>query len=57
MRGDADKAAQTKARLLKAQPAFTIGRYEAKRVASAPAAVAKDRAPLVAGLRKAGVPE
>ena len=57
MRGDADKATQAKARLLKVQPSFTIGRYEAKRFSSDPSAVILDREHLLAGLRKAGVPE
>jgi class 3 adenylate cyclase/tetratricopeptide (TPR) repeat protein len=57
MRGNTEKAAQAKARLLKVQPAFTIGRYEAKSFSSIPAALALDKAHLIAGLRKAGVPE
>jgi adenylate cyclase len=58
MRGDVPKAAQAKDRLLKAVPSFTIARYEARFHPSlGPEAKALDKAHLLAGLRKAGVPE
>ncbi len=57
MRGNAEKAAQAKARLIAIVPAFTISRYEGKRFFITPEAVARDREHMVAGLRKAGVPE
>jgi adenylate cyclase len=55
--GDADKAAQAKARLLKTEPMFTIARYEAKRLSTAPEKLEQDKKYFLAGLRKAGVPE
>jgi class 3 adenylate cyclase/tetratricopeptide (TPR) repeat protein len=50
------EAGRFKSRLLAAYPDFTIGRYEAK-FAGSPAMLARDRLHLLAGLRKAGVPE
>jgi len=55
--GDAAKAARAKEKLLQAVPSFTIGRYEARGFNPTAAGIAMDRAHLVAGLRKAGVPE
>jgi tetratricopeptide (TPR) repeat protein len=57
MGGDAEKAAQAKAKLLASTPAFTISRYETKRAFFSPEAIARDRDHMIAGLRKAGVPE
>ncbi len=57
MRGDGARAERAKSRLLRLRPDFTIARYEAKRFNSAPAAVEQDKAHLIAGLRRAGVPE
>jgi tetratricopeptide (TPR) repeat protein len=58
MSGQLEKAAQTKARLLKVMPGFTIARYEQRfHPPLPPAAVALDKTHFVAGLRKAGVPE
>ena len=57
MRGDAAKAAQAKDKLLKVVPGFTLARYDARHLLVVPEALAMDRAHLVAGLRKAGVPE
>jgi len=57
MRGDAVKAAQAKDKLLTVVPSFTISKYEAKRSFRDPDAIARDRQHMVAGLRKAGVPE
>jgi tetratricopeptide (TPR) repeat protein len=57
MRGDTDKATQAKVKLLAIAPAFTISRYEAKRYYITPEAVARDREHMIAGLRKAGLPE
>jgi Flp pilus assembly protein TadD len=55
--GDAAKAAQMKERLLQAEPTFTIAKWESMRTERSAKAVERDRAHLVAGLRKAGVPE
>jgi tetratricopeptide (TPR) repeat protein len=55
--GDMARAAQAKAELLKNEPKFTIGNYEAHRYHPTPKGIAMDRAHLIAGLRKAGVPE
>jgi class 3 adenylate cyclase/TolB-like protein/tetratricopeptide (TPR) repeat protein len=58
MRGDAEKAARAKARLLKSVPGFTIARYQARFYPTvSPEGAALDKTHLVAGLRKAGVPE
>ena len=57
MRGDASKAAQAKTKLLAIAPAFTISRYQAKGYFTDVDAVARDRDHMIAGLRKAGVPE
>jgi hypothetical protein len=55
--GDTAKAALAKAELLKNEPKFTISNYEAHRYHPTPKGIAMDRAHLIAGLRKAGVPE
>lgn len=55
--GDMANAAAAKEQLLKGEPKFTIGAYEARRFNNTPKGVAMDRAHLIAGLRKAGVPE
>jgi adenylate cyclase len=55
--GNVAKAAQAKAELLKNEPKFTIGGYEAHRYHPTPKGIAMDRAHLIAGMRKAGVPE
>jgi tetratricopeptide (TPR) repeat protein len=55
--GDMARAAQAKAELLKNEPKFTISNYEAHRYHPTPKGIAMDRAHLIAGLRKAGVPE
>jgi DNA-binding winged helix-turn-helix (wHTH) protein/TolB-like protein len=57
MRGEDAKATQAKARLLADAPSFTISGYEGHRSFRDPAAIARDRETMVAGLRKAGVPE
>jgi adenylate cyclase len=57
MRGDRARAEEAKSRMLRLRPEFTIARYEAKRFTAAPAAVEQERIHLIAGLRKAGVPE
>lgn len=58
MRGDLQKATRAKERLLTVAPLFTIGRYESRfHPWIAPEAVAMDKRQIVAGLRKAGVPE
>jgi tetratricopeptide (TPR) repeat protein len=57
LRGDATKASQTKAKLLQVRPDFTIARFEAKRFSASPEMTERDRTHLIAGLRKAGVPE
>ena len=58
MRGDLDKAVQTRARLLKVMPDFTIARYEKRfHPPMPPEAIALDKAHFVAGLRRAGVPD
>jgi tetratricopeptide (TPR) repeat protein len=54
---DAAKASQAKAKLLQVRPDFTIARYEAKRFSRSPEVIERDRTHLIAGLRKAGVPE
>ena len=55
--GDASKASQAKAKLLHVRPDFTIARYEAKHFSASPEMVERYNAHLIAGLRKAGVPE
>ncbi len=55
--GDATKASLAKAKLLQVRPDFTIARYEAKRFSSSPEMIERDKAHLIAGLRKARVPE
>ena len=57
LRGDGAKASQAKAKLLQVRPDFTIARYEAKRFSASQEAIERDRTHLIAGLRKAGVPE
>lgn len=57
LRGDAAKASQAKAKLLQVRPDFTIARYEAKRFSRSPEMIERDKTHLIAGLRKAGVPE
>ena len=57
LRGDSTKAEQAKAKLLQVRPDFTIARYEAKHFVVSPEAVAQEKTHLIAGLRKAGVPE
>jgi adenylate cyclase len=55
--GDMANAAKAKDQLLKSEPKFTIGNYEARRFHNTPKGIAMDKAHLIAGLRKAGVPE
>ncbi|NDP42092.1 MAG: hypothetical protein GZ089_05130 [Aromatoleum sp.] len=57
LRGDAARASRAKVKLLQVRPDFTIARYEAKRFSTSPEVVERDRTHLIAGLRKAGVPE
>lgn len=57
LRGDAVRAERAKSRLLHLCPDFTIGRYEAKRFNASAEAIERDRLHLIAGLRKAGLPE
>ena len=57
MLGEATKASQAKAKLLQVRPDFTIARFEAKKFSSSPEMIERDRTHLLAGLRKAGVPE
>jgi adenylate cyclase len=57
LRGDTEKAAQAKARLITLEPKLTIGRLRAKLGTRTPAALARDSAHLVVGLRKVGVLE
>jgi class 3 adenylate cyclase/tetratricopeptide (TPR) repeat protein len=55
LNGDAAKAADQKAKLLKKLPGFTIARYQAR--GATPEAIAMDQRYFIPGLRKAGVPE
>lgn len=55
--GDAAKAAAAKAELKRRVPDFTIGRYQAKRLSTDPTWVRQTEEHVVAGWRKAGVPE
>jgi adenylate cyclase len=55
--GDIVRAGQAKDQLLKSEPRFTIGGYESRRFHPTPKGTAMDRAHLIPGLRKAGVPE
>jgi class 3 adenylate cyclase/TolB-like protein len=57
LRGDAANASQAKAKLLKGRPDFTIARFEAKRFSASPEMAERNKTHLIAGLRKAGVPE
>jgi tetratricopeptide (TPR) repeat protein len=57
MNGDAANAAGARAALVRASPDFTLARYEAKRLYPTSEGTALERAHLIAGLRKAGVPE
>jgi hypothetical protein len=55
--GDMAKAVQTKEQLLKADPRFTIGGMEASMSGRNEKVIESVRAHVIAGLRKAGVPE
>ena len=58
MQGNTIKAQQARERLMKAVPQFTLKSYQARFYPTLPpGGVAVDQATLVAGLRKAGVPE
>jgi TolB-like protein/Tfp pilus assembly protein PilF len=55
--GDAANAARTKEKLLKAEPGFTIRKWEAEQPNRTAKVIELESKRLVAGLRKAGVPE
>jgi tetratricopeptide (TPR) repeat protein len=58
MRGDLAKAEESKRKLMKAVPTFTLASYEARfHPVLPPESAEMDKATYVAGLRKAGVPE
>ncbi|HEY1327755.1 MAG TPA: adenylate/guanylate cyclase domain-containing protein [Casimicrobiaceae bacterium] len=58
MHGNTAKAQQARDRLMKAVPQFTLKSYQARFYSTLPPeGIAVDQATLVAGLRKAGVPE
>jgi adenylate cyclase len=57
MSGDVTRATQARVKLLQRRPDFTIAGYEAKRFSMNPEYLKLDRMHVIAGLRKAGVPE
>jgi adenylate cyclase len=55
--GEMSKASTAKAQLLKLQPGYTIARFRTLRISDAPAYWQQAEAHIIAGLRKAGLPE